>query len=70
MENQQIKAEYTLVNVVECMRLCEDARNPINSFIINSAYRWIREKLERNGELTTSDREKFMEKFYNQAKNL
>jgi hypothetical protein len=70
MENQPIKAEYTLVNVVECMRLCEDARNPINAFIINSAYRWIREKLERNGELTTSDRERFMEKFYNQAKNL
>jgi hypothetical protein len=70
MENQPIKAEYTLANVVECMRLCEDVRNPINSFIVNYAYRWIREKLERNGELTSSDRERFMEKFYHQAKNL
>ena len=70
MENQPIKAEYSLHNIVECMLLCEDMRNPNNGFIVNSAYKWIREKIERNGELTTEDRENFMKKFYHQAKNM
>lgn len=64
----KIKAEYSLTNIAICMQLCEDMRNPNNSIIVNAAYKWIRQKVEY-GELTTADREYFMEKFYYQAKN-
>jgi len=69
MNNQPIKAEYSLFNVIECMKLLEDARNPNNGFIINMGYKWIREHLEETNELTTADREKFHKKFYLEAKN-
>ncbi len=70
MEKQTIKAEYSLQNIVECMSLCEDMRNPNNGFIVNSAYKWIRQTIERKGELTTEDRENFMRKFFHQGKNM
>ena len=70
MENQPIKAEYTLHNIVYCMALCEDMRNPNNGVIVNSAYKWIRKTVERKGELTTEDRENFMSKFYHIGKNM
>ena len=70
MEFQPIKAEYSLQNIVECMYLCEDMRNPNSGFIVNSAYKWIRQTVERKRELTTEDRENFMRKFYHPGKNM
>jgi hypothetical protein len=47
MENQPIKAEYSLQNIIECMSLCEDMRNSTNGVIVNAAYKWIRQTVER-----------------------
>ena len=62
------QAKFSLYNIAECMRLCEDMRNPNNAIIVNAAYKWIRLKVEC-GLFTITDREYFMRKFYHQAKN-
>lgn len=59
----------TLLNVTQCMALCEDMRNPNNAVIVNAAYKWIRQRLEQFGELTTPDRKYFINKYYYQGKN-
>lgn len=65
----KINAEYSLTNLIECLELLQDAKNGNNGFLYNAGIKWLINRVKKNNELTTPDREEFHRKFYLNMKN-